>query len=268
MRKILALLFVIALHFSLFADRTVGDGNSYSEYPYIIFVGQIVEITPFAVIMENTMYETTTSTEKIGKLIEVFDKDIDFRSHGMANALRAASVKDGKMRLSFYIDNIFKIFSDDASTYVRYLPLLYLFENNIKDVMLTPKQVEEIKKISADYILNLPVAKELVKNSWLAGVFQISQSNDKLVYKSARFFTNFDELNQSEWAQDYRIPDIVRAGLTVSMTKAVFIGHEADIAKNKDKDNNQESDSKNSKKSRQNKKPSDNRGAIPVGKEK
>ena len=75
MRKISVLVFVIALNFALFADKVVGEGNSYSEFPFIIFVGQLVEITPFSVVFENTMYETATSTEKIGQLIQVFEKD-------------------------------------------------------------------------------------------------------------------------------------------------------------------------------------------------
>ena len=260
MRKISVLVFVIALNFALFADKVVGEGNSYSEFPFIIFVGQLVEITPFSVVFENTLYETTTNTEKIGQLIQVFEKDTDFRSHGMANALRAASVKDGKMRLSFYLDNVSRIFSDDASTYVRYVPLMHLFENNIKEITLTPEQIEEIKKLSAEYFLNLPMTKELIKNSWLAGVFQISPSNGRLVYKSARFFKDFEELSQSDWARNYRIQDIIRKGMTVSMTKAIFIGDESKNAKSDDKDKG--------KKSGQNKKQFDNRGGAPVGQER
>lgn len=260
MRKISVLVFIIALNFALFADKVVGEGNSYSEFPFIIFVGQLVEITPFSVVFENTLYETTTNTEKIGQLIQVFEKDTDFRSHGMANALRAASVKDGKMRLSFYLDNVSRIFSDDASTYVRYVPLMHLFENNIKEITLTPEQIEEIKKLSAEYFLNLPMTKELIKNSWLAGVFQISPSNGRLVYKSARFFKDFEELNQSDWARNYRIQDIIRKGMTVSMTKAIFIGDESKNAKSDDKDKG--------KKSGQNRKQFDNRGGAPVGQER
>lgn len=260
MRKISVLIFVIALNFALFADRTVEPGNSYSEFPFIVFVGQLVEITPFSVIFENTLYETDTTTEKIGQLIKVFERDTDFRSHGMANALRAASVKNGKMRLSFYLDNIPRIFSNDASTYVRYVPLMHLFENNIKEMTLNPEQIEEIKKLSAQYFMDLPMTKELIKNSWLAGVFQISPSNDKLIYKSARFFKNFEELEQSTWANNYRIPDIVRKGMTVSMTKAIFIGHESEKAKKGNKEKG--------KKSGQNKKQFDNRSGAPVGREK
>jgi hypothetical protein len=164
------------------------------------------------------------------------------------------------MRLSFYLDNITKIFSDDASTYVRYVPLMHLFDNNIKDMMLSPEQIEEIKKLSAQYFLDLPMTKELMKNSWLAGVFQISPSNDKLIYKSARFFKNFEELEASDWARDYRIPDIVKKGLTVSMTKAIFIGHESENAESKDKGKGG--------KSGQKRKDFDNINGAPLGREK
>ena len=53
MRKIFVISFIIALASMLYADRTVGEGNSYSEYSYIIMVGQVVEITPFSIIFEN-----------------------------------------------------------------------------------------------------------------------------------------------------------------------------------------------------------------------
>lgn len=261
MRKIFAIVFILALNSMLFADRTVSEGNSYSEFPFIIFVGQLVEITPFSVIFENTLKETTATTEQISAMINVFEKDTDFRSHGMASAMHAANVKDGKMRLSFYLDNITKIFSDDASTYVRYVPLFHLFEHNINSVMLTPEQIEEVKKIAKDYFLDIPLTKELIKNSWLAGVFTINPQNGKLVYKSARFFKNFEELEQSDWAHSYRIPDIVKAGLTVSMTKAIYVGHESE--------NKKKEDSKGAKKNGgKGGKQFDNDRRAPTGREK
>lgn len=229
MRKFLILFLAALSFFPLFAEkRIVGNGNSYSEFPYIVMVGQIVEITPFSVIFENTAYGTLTNDEKIKNLHTLFSQDNDFRSHGMANALRAASVKDGKMRLNFYIDNILKIFDDNATTYMKYLPLYYLFQNNIKEMMLPDDTMESLKKQSLNYYVSLPMAQELMQNSWLAAVFTINPTNDKLTFKTARFFDNIDELNQSEWASRYRIPEIVRAGMTVSMTKAIFIGHESE----------------------------------------
>lgn len=228
MKKLFALLFIVSLTFPFFAEeRVVGAGNSYAEFPFVIFVGQVVEITPFSVTFENTLYETRATNEKIVSIIAALNREPDFRSHGMANALRAAGVKDGKMRLSFYLDNVLAIFDDNVTTYMKYLPLYYLFRNNIEDFKLPEKTMESLKKQSMDYYLSIPMVQELMKNSWLAGVFQINPENEKLIYKSARFFDNIDELNISEWANEYRIPDIIRAGLTVSMTKAIYIGHES-----------------------------------------
>lgn len=227
MRKIFVIFFVFALVFPLFADRTVGQGNSYSEFPFIIFVGQVVEVTPFSVTFENTAFGTGTNDARIKQLFIQLNSEPDFRSHGMANALRAASVKNGKMRLTFYLDNILQIFDDNVTTYTRYIPLYFLVRNNIKELNLPKETIEAMRKYSIDYYLSIPMAQELMQNSWLAGVFTVNPENDKLTYKSARFFDNIDELNNSEWAQGYRIPDIVKAGLAVTMTKAIFIGNES-----------------------------------------
>lgn len=249
MRKVLILFFAVILFLPLFADeRILEPGNSYSEFSYIVMVGQIVEVTPFSVVFENTAYGTGTNNEKIQQLNAFLNYDNDFRSHGFANALRAASVKDGKMRLNFYLDNILKIFDDNVTTYMKYVPLYYLFKNNIDDFKLPEKTLESLKKQSLDYYISLPMAQELMQNSWLAAVFMVNPSNDKLTFKTARFFDNIDELNSSEWAQQYRIPDIVRSGMTVSMTKAVFIGHESQyIKKPSDGDKKEKGGKKGSK---------------------
>lgn len=262
MRRFLTLLFVTVSFLPLFADRVSGEGNSYSEFPFIVMVGQVVEITPFSVIFENTAYETKTNDAKIKMLHSYFSRDNDFRSHGMANALRAASVNNGKMRLNFYLDNILKIFDDNVTTYMKYLPLYYLFRNNIQEFKLPEETMESLKKQSIDYYISLPMAQELMKNSWLAAVFTINPTNNKLTFKSARFFDNIDELNQSEWAQGYRIPDIVRAGMTVSMTKAIYIGSEGGSL---DDLNLNDSNKKNKK---HNRKQFDQKKNSPVGTEK
>ena len=267
MKKLLALLFIVSLTFPFFAEeRIAGAGNSYSEFPFIIFVGQIVEVTPFSVTFENTLYETKANDAKIRNLFTALSRENDFRSHGMANALRAASVKDGKMRITFYLDNVLLIFDDNVTTYMRYIPLYYLFRNNIEDFKLPEATMESLKKQSMDYYLTIPMVQDLMKNSWLAGVFQVNPDNDKLIYKSARFFDSIDELNSSEWAQEYRIPDIVRAGLAVSMTKAIYIGHESRT--NSLKDVNLNNRKPKEKSSKQNKKQFDTRGGMPVGQEK
>ena len=228
MRKLFVIFFIFALTSPLFAERNVGGGNSYSEFPFIIFVGQVVEVTPFSVTFENTAYETGTTDAVIKQRFIQLNSEPDFRSHGMANALRAASVKNGKMRLTFYLDNIFQIFDDNVTTYMKYVPLYYIFRNNIQELKLPDEVVESLKKYSLDYYLSIPLAQELMRNSWLAGVFMINPENDKLTYKSARFFSSLEELNSSEWARSFRIPEIVGAGLAVSMTKAIFIGNESE----------------------------------------
>ena len=264
MRKFLILFLAAVSFFQLFAEkRSVAEGNSYSEFPYIIMVGQVVELTPFSVVFENTAYETRATNARIEQLNTIFSHDNDFRSHGMANALRAATVKDGKMRLNFYIDNILKIFDDDAMTYMRYLPLYYLFQNNINEFKLPEKTMESLKQQAIDYYISLPMAQELMQNSWLAAVFTVNPTNGKLTFRTGRFFDNIDELNSSEWAAEYRIPDIVRAGMTVSMTKTIYIGRESEYAK----ENNEET-GKKGKSSKGGKKQNYNEKGIFYGSER
>ncbi|MBO7126044.1 hypothetical protein J6W78_00690 [bacterium] len=265
MRKIIAICFVMALTLTLFAEREVGAGNSYSEYSYIVMVGQVIELTPYSIVFENTAFETRATEDRIRALTATFTRDTDFRAHGMANALRAASVKNGKMRLNFYIDNILKIFDDNVSTYMKYLPLYYLFRNNINDFKLPEATMESLKKQSIDYYISLPMAQELMQNSWLAAVFVINPSNDKLTFKTGRFFDNIDELNSSEWAQEYRIPDIVKAGMTVSMTKAIFIGNESEDGSLEDVNLNYLDRKKEKEKAYNKQKQFDNRKGSPSG---
>jgi len=264
MKKFLVIFFAAVLFLPLFADkRVVGEGNSYSEFSYIVMVGQIVEVTPFSVVFENTAYGTNTNDDKIKMLAAYFSRDTDFRSHGMANALRAASVKDGKMRLNFYVDNILKIFDDEVTTYMRYLPIYYLFQNNINDFKLPEKTMESLKKQSIDYYLSIPMVKDLMQNSWLAAVFTINQNTGKLTFKTGRFFDDIDELNLSDWAEEYRIPDIIRGGMVVSMTKAIFIGNESS-----DPDRQQKKSDEKGSSGSKGKNKFDNRSNMPAGMER
>ena len=262
MKKLFVIFFVFALTFQLFAARASGKGNSYAEFPFVIFVGQLVDITPFSVTFENTLYETKATNERIAKMFNALNAEPDFRSHGLANAMRAASVKNGKMQLNFYLDNILLIFDDNVTTYMRYIPLYYLFKGNIENLKLPEKTMESLKQYSMDYYLSIPMVKEIMQNSWMAAVFQVNPENDKLIYKSARFFDNIDEMNLSEWAQEYRIPDIVKAGLTVSMTKAIYIGNESKDGTLEDVNLNGTKDGK------KNKNQFDNRQNVPFGQEK
>ncbi|MDX9727100.1 MAG: hypothetical protein RBT38_11990 [Bacteroidales bacterium] len=226
----------VLLYVPLEGETGVDEGNSIVEFPVIVIVGQIVEVTPFSVVFENTFEGTNATDEQIQKVIEYHSTSLDFRSQGFANALKIVSVKDGKMRVSFYLDNILKVFDDDVRTYMRFIPVYYMFKNNIKNMKIPKHIVEELKKHSFDHYLNLPMAKELMKNSWLAGVFRIDPESKKLVYQGARFFKNFDEMSLDEWAEEYRIPDIVRKGMVVTMTKTVVIGNESTELKKEDKD--------------------------------
>lgn len=264
MKKFLILILAAVSFLPLFADnRTVGAGNSYSEFSYIVMVGQVVEITPFSVVVENTAYGTTTNDDKINALHNFFSHDTDFRSHGMANALRPVTVKDGKMRLNFYLDNILKIFDDDATTYMKYLPIYFLFQNNIEELKLPESTVEALKKQSIDYYLSLPMVKDLMRNSWIAAVFTINPSNGKLIFKTGRFFDDLDELNLSDWAEEYRIPDIIRGGMVVSMTKAIFIGNESS-----DPDRQQKKSDEKGSSGSKGKNKFDNRSNMPAGMER
>jgi len=157
------------------------------------------------------------------------------------------SVKDGKMRVSFYLDNILRVFDDDVRTYMRYIPVYYMFKSNIKNMKIPKHIVEELKKHSLDYYLNLPMAKELMEKSWIAGVFRIDPDSKKLVYQSARFFDNFDEMAADEWAREYRIPGIVRKGMVVTMTKSVVVGNESKDVKKKDEDDKEQKGSSKGK---------------------
>jgi hypothetical protein len=238
MKKLSTAIFAtLLLSLSLYGEIKADKGDSIVEFPVIVIVGQVVEITPFSVIFENTFEGTNVSSEQIKKVIDYYSTSIDFRAQGFANAMRVVSVKDGKMRVSFYLDNILKVFDDDVRTYMRYIPVYYMLKNNIQDMKIPKKVVEQLKKYSYDYYLNLPLAKELMKNSWLAGVFRMDPDSAKLIYQSARFFNNIDELMTDDWANEYRIPDIVRKGMVITMTKAVVVGNESkDPVKDKEKE--------------------------------
>jgi hypothetical protein len=238
-RIMITFIFVFLQFISLSGDIKVNEGDSVVEFPVIVIVGQVVEITPFSIIFENTYQGTNVTDEQINKIIEYYSSSVDFRAHGFANALRVVSVKDGKMRVSFYLDNILRVFDDDVRTYMKYIPVYYMFKNNIKNMKIPEHIVSELKKHSMDYYLNLPMAKELMKNSWLAGVFRIDPDTKKLIYQSARFFDNFDEMESDEWANGYRIPDVVKKGMVVTMTKSVVVGRESkNLKKEDDKDEN------------------------------
>jgi hypothetical protein len=69
------------------------------------------------------------------------------------------------------------------------------------------------------------------------GVFTIHHESSKLVYYASRFYDKLDDLFIDEFAKRYRIPNIVKSGMTMSMTKAVVVGNESQEIKKKDGDN-------------------------------
>jgi len=229
MKKIVCLILALFAAAALFAqNRQVEAGNSYAEFPMIVIVGQVVDIDPFKVVIENTYRETFATTDRIRAVSDYFfTSTTDFTAHGFAMALKAVTIEKNKMRMTMYADNVFQIFDDDIGTYMRYIPLLFLYKDKIKDMDLPKETVEMLKKLPLDYYLNNDIVKDIMKNVWIAGVFRINPDTKKLIYQTAQIFENFEQMDLSGWASEYRIPDIVRAGMVVSMTKQIVIGNES-----------------------------------------
>ncbi len=229
MKKIVCLILSLFAAAALFAgSRNVEPGNSYTEFPTIVIVGQVVEVDPFKVVIENTYQETFATTDRVRAISDYFfTSTTDYSAHGFAMALKAVTIEKNRMRMTMYADNIFQIFDDDVSTYMRYIPLLFLYKDKIKDMNLPKETIEMLNKIPVDYFLNNDIVKDLMNNVWIAGVFRINPQNKKLIFQSGQIFENFEQMDLSGWASEYRIPDIVRSGLVVSMTKQIIIGNEA-----------------------------------------
>ena len=243
MRRILiTLLFTVFFGGVLSADILVNEGDSVVEFPTIVLVGQIVEITPYSVIFENTYADTKVTDTQIRNLIKYYSSSTDFRAHAFANSLKVLTVKDGKMRIAFYLDNITKVFDDDVKNYMKFIPLFYLFKNNISQLKISEKIREELKKNSIEYYLNLPMVKEMMSKAWLAGVFKIDPDSGKLVYYSSRLYNNMEDLQLDDWARENRIFDIIKTGMTMTMSKTRVVGRssgqpEEDSGKDKDNEN-------------------------------
>ncbi|HPS31116.1 MAG TPA: hypothetical protein PLZ43_12730 [bacterium] len=233
-KVIITILFAILLGGNLFGEIKVNEGDSFVEFQNIVLVGQVVEITPFSIIFENTFAETKATDEQIKNLIEYYNTGVDFRAHAFANALQVISVKDGKMRIAFYLDNITRVFSDDVKNYMQFIPLFYMFKNNINQLKVPKEVMDELKKQSLDYYLSLPMAKEMMSKAWLAGVFKIDPESAKLVYYGSRLYNNIEELQADEFAAEYRIYDVIKAGMTMTMTKSQVVGRESLSPKKKD----------------------------------
>ena len=87
MRKFLtAMLLTVLFMGSLHAEIEVNEGDSVVEFPTIVLVGQIVEITPYSVIFENTYSGTKVTDKQIQDLIKYYSNSTDFRAHAFANS--------------------------------------------------------------------------------------------------------------------------------------------------------------------------------------
>ncbi len=218
------MLFVSLLH----AEK---DGqevkNSFVEFPFIILVGQVIDITPHSVIVENTEHETFVSNTRIKTMRKSFYKQIDFRAHAFANAMKLVSVEDNHMRLNFFLDNINQVFHQEIRTYLDFLPLVYMFKNNMERLEVPKKLAEQLKGKNLNYYLSVPYIRDLMEKSWFAGVFKIHPESKKLVYHDSGFFESYDDLMTDDFAREYRIPNIVRAGMTMTMTTVSITGNEA-----------------------------------------
>lgn len=201
--------------------------NSFVEFPFIILVGQVVDITPHSVIVENTEHETLIPETRIQAMKKSFYKQIDFRAHAFANAMKLVSVEENHMRLNFFLDNINQVFHQEIRTYLEFLPLVYMFKNNMERLKVPKKLSEQLKGKNLNYYLSIPYIRELMEKSWFAGVFKIHPESKKLVYHDSSFFESYDDMMVDDFAREYRIPGIVRAGMTMTMTTVSITGNEA-----------------------------------------
>jgi len=233
MKKIIIVLMFVFLGGTLSADNYV-HGNSYVEFPLIIFVGQVVELTPYSIVFENTFAETSANAELIERMIAGHSRSTHHTDHGFANALKTVSVKDDKMRVSFYLDNVVKVFDNDIRNYTRFIPVYYMFQQNVNKFKLPPNFIKDVKKYAISFYLELPMVKEILENAWFVGVFKISPETGKLVYKASNYYKNIDDLMTDDFAKEHRVPEIVKSGMTVTVSKARVWGHESDVPRVKD----------------------------------
>ncbi len=208
--------------------------NSYVEFPEIVMVGKVVEITPYSIIVENSDTGTNIDNSFVAYIREKFAEGIDFRDHGFANALKLVTVKDGHMRLNFYLDNIPSVFHFDVSTYTQFLPLFFIVEHNLKKMKIPAGVEDALRTPDALKYLKIPFIHKLLDNSWFIGVFTVHPQTGKLVYDSSRYYSSLDELLSDDFAQEHRVPDMIHRGLTVSVVKAIVRGHEADHPSNQE----------------------------------
>ncbi|HQM86158.1 MAG TPA: hypothetical protein PLD55_15875 [bacterium] len=232
-KKVLAVTILLLLFYgNVFADKETdkkgGVLDSYVEFPVIVFVGQITNLTPYSIIFENRYATTKATNDKINKLMEGYASSIDPMSHGFAKALKVVTVVDNRMRASFYLDNITSVFADDMQSYMKFLPLYYMFKHNIDMLKLPKGHVEKLKKLSLNYYMTLPMAEKIMNNSWFVGVFRIDPDSSKLIYQSSNYYSDIDELLTDDFAKEYMVDRIVKAGMVMSVTKVKIRGKESE----------------------------------------
>jgi hypothetical protein len=199
----------------------------------VVIVGQVVEVSPKQIAIQNTREKTTLTPERLDRLRARLQNAQDDADTAFYKTLRTVTVTgDEHMRMNFYFDNVTQVFQDDANTYQQFLPLFYMFKSNIKELQNLPKDlIEKLSTMKADYYLTIPFVKKLMKNAWFAAVFRIHPETKKLVYQHSRFYENFEELEEDPYAKEYQITDIVNRGMTTTLNVALVKGNEKKWAK-------------------------------------
>lgn len=207
--------------------------NSLSYFPAIVIVGQVVEVNPKMIAIQNTREKTTLTTERLDRLRTRLKESKDDADSAFFKTLRTVTVTpDEHMRMNLYFDNVAHLFQDDANTYQQFLPLFYMFKSNIKEFQHLPKDMlERLNSFKADYYLTIPFIKKLMKNAWFAAVFRIHPETQKLIYQHSRFYENYEELEADPYAKEYLIADIVDRGMTTTINVSLVKGNEEKWAK-------------------------------------
>ncbi len=229
----LALTAVLSLPLGADEKEKTAVRDSLAFFPAIVIVGQVTAVTPFSVTIQNTRHPTTLTSENLQKLlIRLADSKDDAESAFHKTLRTIAITPDNHMQMVFYFDTVSQVFHDEVNTYQQFLPLFYLFKRNIKEMQENSKDLfEKFAKRPIESYLSIPFVKKIMQNAWIAAVFRIHPETKKIVYQHSRFYDNYDELSEDEYAKTYLIPQIVERGLTTTLTVAVVRGHESEWAK-------------------------------------
>lgn len=237
MKIFFLLLFIIALATPAFAEEPPVK-DSFVQFPYVVFVGQVVDITPQSVIVQNTRATTELDNDRLTQLINRLSNNHEDASHAFGSTLKLVTVNNGHMQLNFYLDNINTVFHQDINTYLQFLPLFYMFKNNIKEMDIPKDLVAKLNAVALDKYISLPLVKEIMKNSWFAGIFRVNPESQKLVYYDSRFYENFEELQQDDMAREFNVEKIVEKGMAVTMSVTTIRGNESKISSMKNTSKN------------------------------